>query len=88
MKIMNISSELHSKVLVCIVERDDQVFIPSGSFRLHSNDIISIVASHKNAIDFFQKIGIFVESSKNVMLIGGSTLTVYLAKRLLTQTLR
>lgn len=82
MKIMNISSELHSKVLVCIVERDDQVFIPSGSFRLHSNDIISIVASHKNAIDFFQKIGIFVESSKNVMLIGGSTLTVYLAKRL------
>jgi trk system potassium uptake protein TrkA len=82
MKVMSISSKLHSKVLVCIVERGDQVFIPSGSFMLHTNDIISIVASHKNAVNFFQKAGIFVNSSKNAMLIGGSTLTVYLAKML------
>jgi trk system potassium uptake protein TrkA len=81
-KVMNLSSKLNSKVLVCIVERDDQVFIPSGSFQLHTNDIISIIASHKNALQFFQKAGIFVNSSKNVMLIGGGTLTVYLAKKL------
>ena len=36
---------------------------------------------HKNAIDFFQKIGIHAERSK-IMLVGGSTLTVYLAKML------
>lgn len=82
MKIMNILTDLHSKVLVCIVERDEEVFIPSGSFELRSNDIISIVASHKNAIDFFQKIGIHAERSKSIMLVGGSTLTVYLAKML------
>lgn len=82
MKIMNILTDLHSKVLVCIVERDDEVFIPSGSFELRSKDIISIVASHKNAIDFFQKIGIHAERSKSIMLVGGSTLTVYLAKML------
>lgn len=82
MKVMNLSNQLHSKVLVCIVERNDQVFIPSGSFLLRTNDLISIVASHKDAVDFFQKVGIFVNSSKNIMLIGGSTLTVYLAKML------
>lgn len=82
MKIMNILTDLHSKVLVCIVERDDEVFIPSGSFELRSKDIISIVASHKHAIDFFQKIGIHAERSKSIMLVGGSTLTVYLAKML------
>ena len=82
MKIMNILTDLHSKVLVCIVERDEEVFIPSGSFELRSKDIISIVASHKNAIDFFQKIGIHAERSKSIMLVGGSTLTVYLAKML------
>lgn len=82
MKVMSLSSKLHSKVLVCIVEREDQVFIPSGSFQLQANDIISIVASHKNAIHFFQKAGIYVNGSKNAMLVGGSTLTVYLAKRL------
>ncbi|TAH74816.1 MAG: Trk system potassium transporter TrkA [Anaerolineaceae bacterium] len=79
-KVMDLSSKLHSKVLVCIVEREDQIFIPSGSSLLYANDIISIVASHKNAIDFFQKVGILVNSIKNVMLIGGGTLTVYLAK--------
>lgn len=88
MKVISLSSKLKSKVLVCIVERDDQVFIPSGSFQLHTNDIISIVASHKNAIQFFQKAGIFVNSSKNVMLIGGSTLTVYLAKILAASDIR
>lgn len=82
MKVMNLSSKLNSKVLVCIVERDDQVYIPSGSFQLQSHDIISIVASHKNAIQFFQKAGILVNSAKNVMLVGGGTLTVYLAKLL------
>jgi trk system potassium uptake protein TrkA len=80
MKILELSLKLKSKVLVCIVERDNQVFIPSGSFILHTNDTISIVASHKNAIQFFQKAGILVNNSKNAMLIGGGTLTVYLAK--------
>lgn len=84
MKVMNLSPKLKlpSKVLVCIVERGDNVYIPSGSFKLQTNDIISIIASHKHAIDFFQKAGILVNHIKNVMLIGGSTLTVYLAKRL------
>lgn len=88
MKVMNLSSKLKSKVLVCIVEREDQVFIPSGSFLLQANDIISIIASHKTAIDFFQKAGIFVGRSKNVMLIGGGTLTVYLAQRLATSDIK
>lgn len=82
MKVMNLGSKLGSKVLVCVVERDDQVYIPSGGFELRTNDIISIIASHKNAINFFQKSGIVVNQIKNVMLIGGGTLTVYLAKRL------
>lgn len=88
MKVMNLSAKLHSNVLVCIVERDDQVFIPSGSSELHANDVISIVASHKNAIHFFQKAGIFANISKNVMLIGGSTLTVYLAKKLASSDIK
>lgn len=83
MKIMNLAPKLHSKVLVCIVEREDKVYIPSGDFKLQTKDIISIVASHKNAIDFFQKAGLPVNHIKNVMLIGGSTLTVYLAQILL-----
>jgi trk system potassium uptake protein TrkA len=77
---MDLSSKLHCKVLVCIVERDEQIYIPSGNFELRYNDIISIVASPKNAINFFKKAGIFENQIKNTMIIGGGTLAVYLAK--------
>lgn len=81
-KISDLSGTLHCKVLVCIVERDNQVYIPSGSFMLRSGDIISIIASPQNAISFFQRAGIYVQNIKNVMIIGGSTITEYLAQRL------
>ena len=84
-KVMNLSTKLHCNVLVCIVERGDQVFIPSGNFEILSNDYISIVASPSNAIDFFQKVGVSVNNIRKAMLIGGSTITVYLAKCLLIQ---
>lgn len=80
MKVFDLSPKLRCKVLVCVVERGEQVYIPSGNFELQSKDIISIVASHKNAVDFFHKIGIVISKIKNVMLIGGSTITVYLTK--------
>ncbi len=82
MKVIDLSAKLHCNVLVCIAERGDQVYIPSGSFELHTNDIISIIASHKNALDFFQRAGVFIKEIKNVMLIGGGNLTVYLSKKL------
>lgn len=88
MKVMNLAPKLHSKVLVCIVEREDKVYIPSGNFKLQTHDIISIVASHKNAINFFQKAGVLVNHIKKAMLIGGSTLTVYLAKMLADSGIR
>jgi len=82
MKISELSDTLRSKVLVCVVERGDKVYIPSGSFELNSNDVISIIASPQNAIDFVQKSGILVDYIKNIMIVGGSTIAEYLALRL------
>lgn len=82
MKIADLSNTLHCKILICVVERGDQLFIPSGSFVLHSNDTISFIASPQNAIDFFGKAGIYAHDIKNFMIVGGSTITEYLAQRL------
>ncbi|NLJ96024.1 MAG: Trk system potassium transporter TrkA [Clostridiales bacterium] len=87
-KVMNLSTRLRCNVLVCIVERGDQVFIPSGNFEILSNDYISIVASPSNAIDFFQKVGVSVNNIRKAMLIGGSTITVYLAKMLINSNIK
>lgn len=81
MKIMNIPTQLRCKVLVCAVERGDQVYIPSGNFVLQSGDIISIIATPKNAADFFHKVGVYTDPIKDVMLAGGGNISVYLATK-------
>jgi len=84
MKIYNIASQLHCKVLVCAVERQNHVYIPSGSFVLQSGDTISFVASPKQATGFFNKAGFVTHPIKNVMLAGGGTISVYLAKKFIS----
>lgn len=81
MQIISIPTQLHCNILVCAVERGEQVYIPSGSFILQSGDKISIVATPKNAVDFFHKIGITTSTVKNVMIVGGGNIAVYLADK-------
>ena len=82
-KIKHIGEVSQCEVLICVVERENQVLIPDGELVLHANDTISIVASPVNASRFFRKIGIETNQVKNTMIIGGGKLAFYLAKRLL-----
>lgn len=83
MKIMDMRSKIGCDVLVCGVERGQDAFIPGGNFTLQKGDLISIVSSVKNATDFFKKIKIRTNSVKNTILVGGSPIAYYLAKRLI-----
>lgn len=82
--LIEVSKTLKTDILVCAVEREDEVMIPNGSFVLQANDVISIVASPRNARDFFKKIGVETHQVKNVMIVGGGTMAYYLSKQLLS----
>lgn len=82
-QIKNIAELNRCEVLICIVERNNQVLIPDGEMTLQENDNISIVASSVNASRFFRLIGINTNQVKNTMIIGGGKTTFYLAKKLL-----
>ncbi len=79
----DISGKLRCDVLICTVERGEEVFIPSGNFELRAKDIISVVASPKKANEFFKKIGMTHNRIKSCMIIGGGETTYYLAQQLL-----
>ena len=51
-----IATKLHCDVLVCTVERGDEVHIPKGDFVFEEKDVISIVAATRKAADFFKRI--------------------------------
>ncbi len=82
MLVMNIAPKLGADVLVCAVERDGEIFIPKGDFRLQEKDVVSIIAGPKKASDFFRKIGIETHQVKDTMIVGGGDTGYYLAKLL------
>lgn len=70
------------KLLVCAIERNGEVIIPDGEEILYPNDKISFVTSSKNAGLFFKRAGISNDHIKHIMIVGGSRVAYYLAKRL------
>lgn len=71
-----------SKILVCVVQRGEQVFIPNGSFILREGDHITLTGDPAGITEFFKQIGIYKEKSRSAMIIGGGKTGYYLAKRL------
>lgn len=74
---------INVKMLICAIERDGEVFIPSGNFILKAGDRISFIASRQNARTFLQQVGFQTNQVKDTMIIGGGKAAYYLAKQLL-----
>lgn len=75
--------KLGCNVLVCGVERGDEVFIPGGDFVIRSGDRLSFVSEIKSGTAFFKKIGIKTNKVRNAIIVGGSDTAFYLAKLLI-----
>ena len=60
LKLSKFHATLHcNDILVCTIARNsEEVIIPNGDFEFAANDIVSIVAKRRDAIDFFRKIGL------------------------------
>ena len=69
--LIDVGKNIKSDILICAVERGEDVIIPNGSFVLKSGDIISVVASTENARDFFKKVGCGSNEVKDTMIVGG-----------------
>ncbi len=81
--VAELGKNITNDILVCAVERGENVFIPNGNFILKADDVISFVASRDVARTFFEKIGLETERVENAMIIGGGKAGYYLAKELL-----
>lgn len=82
-KLRDLSAKVKCNVLIPIVERGEEVMIPDGEFELAAGDEITIVAPAENTIDFFKKMGDLTSVTRDIMMIGGGTTTIYLARQLL-----
>ena len=60
--VMNLHKHITCNILICAVERDKEVHIPSGTFTIQEGDVISFVATRKIARKFMQEIGVSTRS--------------------------
>lgn len=81
--VSDIYKDYKVEILVCAVRRKDNVYIPGGDFVLEKDDKISITASRKQLSSFMKQLGIFEQSSKKTMIIGGGRIGYYLASQLI-----
>lgn len=83
MSVKSMAMSLKCDVLVCTVERNNEAYIPNGDFVFAEKDVISIIASHKNANEFFKKIQYKANSVRDAIILGGDEISQYLCDILL-----
>lgn len=82
MKLMDIFNTFKYRVLICAVQRKNEVIIPRGDFVLQKGDKIHITAPRGVLVKFMKSLGIYKHSTKNIMIIGGGKMGYYLARQL------
>lgn len=82
MKLHEIRKKFKAKVIVCAVQRGNDVTIPSGDFELQKDDSISITGARQELTGFMRQIGVYKRRINNVMIIGGGKIGYYLADML------
>lgn len=83
--LFEMSRKLKLDILICAVQRDDELIIPKGDFVLRTGDKIHMTASHSEMVKFFKTISQEYRERrvKSAVLIGGGRITYHLAKQLI-----
>ena len=82
MSLADMYNRFQIKLLVCAVEREEEVFIPDGDYVLRAGDRLHIAASHMEIELFFKLLGQRKEKIKKVIICGGGRVSYYLSTQL------
>lgn len=82
LSLSDIGRKYHSGVLVCAVKRDDEAYIPDGSFVIKADDQLYISGKRNDLSAFMKCLGEYKSRLRTAMLIGGGRIAFYLARQL------
>ncbi len=80
--LISLGKKLSAKVLICAIQRGDDVFIPSGNFRIEEGDRIHFTSDNKTLSDFLSEVNLVKSPLRNIMIAGGGRIGFYLAEEL------
>lgn len=80
--LMELGKTFDTDIVVGVVKRGNNIFIPNGQFKINENDVISLVTAQNSVEKLIGKLGLLRKPVKNVFIIGGGTTGLLLAKKL------
>ncbi len=80
--LISLGRKLNSRVLICAVQRGENVVIPDGNFVINEGDRIHFTADVKNLGDFLTEVHLVKQPLKDIMIVGGGMIGFYLADAL------
>ena len=78
-KLSELSDLRRLNALICAVDRDGKITIPSGTFELREGDKITIAADAAELVNLLRRLHVGVQKAQSVMIVGGSRIAEYLA---------
>ena len=80
--LISIGRSLSTKVLICAVQRNHEVIIPTGNFLIREGDRIHLTSDAKSIREFIAEIKLVDTPLKRIMIVGGSKIGYYLSEEL------
>lgn len=82
MRLMDIPNKFSSQILIGVIVRGDEIIIPDGENAIEPGDSIYVIGKSSNIYNFCKLIGKVSNRVKNVMIMGGGRIAIYLANLL------
>ena len=78
--LMDMRKKCSVQFVACVVQRGDEVIIPTGAFVLAEGDRVAFMVKRGDTHRFLKNIGAVQKQGRDVIILGGSTTSYYLAK--------
>lgn len=88
MKLRDMKPKFKSNILLSLIRRGDEVFIPDGDSVIEENDIISVAGTPGEVDSFLKKCDPERKRVTDTMIVGGGRIGYYLGKKLLDAGIR
>ncbi|MDK6805365.1 Trk system potassium transporter TrkA [Aerococcus sp. UMB7834] len=71
------------KILICVVERQGEIFIPYGDFVIRANDRVYVTGDTQQLREFYKVLGGSTKKIRSTMIVGASNIAFHLVPKLI-----
>ncbi|MEJ5227071.1 Trk system potassium transporter TrkA [Thermodesulfovibrio sp.] len=81
-KLKSVRSLINQEFIIGVIERDENVIVPSGDDIIQEGDIVYMPIPREKIQEVAQSLGVMATPSKKIMILGGGRIGYYIANKM------